>query len=132
MSRRDKLKGIFDTAVEELATANFDDAAESLRGPAGPVRSMALTLGKMEEEARVMQEALVAGLHIHELDTSLIDDSFVRDRLGEIELSEDDPFVQSIADNGQEVPILVRPHPKVKGRYQVAYGHRRLRAARLL
>ncbi|MGO8658348.1 ParB/RepB/Spo0J family partition protein, partial [Rhizobium ruizarguesonis] len=25
---------------------------------------------------------------------------------------------------------LVRPHPETKGRYQVAYGHRRLAAAR--
>jgi len=31
-------------------------------------------------------------------------------------------------EQGQQVPILVRPHPTDEGRYQVAYGHRRLRA----
>ncbi len=36
---------------------------------------------------------------------------------------------QSIAEQGQQVPILVRPHPETPGRYQVAYGHRRLQAA---
>ncbi len=30
--------------------------------------------------------------------------------------------------HGQQVPILVRPHPEREGRYQIAYGRRRLRA----
>uniref|UniRef100_UPI001D0E2864 ParB/RepB/Spo0J family partition protein n=1 Tax=Klebsiella pneumoniae TaxID=573 RepID=UPI001D0E2864 len=30
------------------------------------------------------------------------------------------------------MPILVRPHPTIDGRYQVAYGHRRLVAVRQL
>ncbi len=30
------------------------------------------------------------------------------------------------------MPILVRPHPQTKGRYQVAYGHRRLAAVKTL
>lgn len=132
MSRRSTIKGIFGGAVEELAMANFDESEDVQRDPAGPVRSMALTLGKMEEEAKALQEALIAGLRIQELSPDDIDDSFVRDRIGTIELSLDDPFVQSIAENGQEVPILVRPHPDRQGRYQVAYGHRRLRATRLL
>lgn len=131
MSRRDKLKGLFEDTAEELATANFEDQEEH-REPAGPVRSMALTLGRMEDEARALHDAMVAGQHVLDLSPDLIDDSFVRDRIGEIELSEDDDFVRSIAENGQEVPILVRPHPEKAGRYQVAYGHRRLRAARVL
>lgn len=131
MSRRDKLRGIFDHTVEELATANFEEE-EIHRGAAGPVRSMALTLGKMEDEARALQEALVAGHHVQDLDPALVDDSFVRDRLGAGELAADDPFVISIEENGQEVPVLVRPHPAHEGRYQLAYGHRRLRAVRLL
>lgn len=35
---------------------------------------------------------------------------------------------ESIRTNGQDQPILVRPHPSQPGRYQVAYGHRRRRA----
>ncbi|WP_438755077.1 plasmid partitioning protein RepB [Pararhizobium sp. O133] len=130
MSRKDRLKGIFDDTVEELAAANFRD--EAPRGPAGPVRTMALTLGRMEEESKALQEAILSGEHVVDLDPDLIDVSFVRDRLSEGGLSLEDDFVRSIADNGQEVPILVREHPERKGRYQVAYGHRRLQAARLL
>ena len=50
MSRRDRLKGLFDDTAQELAAANLEEAA--MRGPAGPVRSMALTLGRMEEETK--------------------------------------------------------------------------------
>ncbi|HTV31584.1 MAG TPA: plasmid partitioning protein RepB, partial [Methylocella sp.] len=41
----------------------------------------------------------------------------------------DEGFLASIRDNGQQVPILVRPHPTQSGRYQTAYGHRRIAAA---
>jgi ParB family chromosome partitioning protein len=39
-----------------------------------------------------------------------------------------DGLTSSIRENGQQVPILVRPHPDHSDRYQVAFGHRRLRA----
>ncbi|MGB5800552.1 MAG: plasmid partitioning protein RepB, partial [Mesorhizobium sp.] len=35
----------------------------------------------------------------------------------------------SIETSGQQVPVLVRPHPEKSGRFQTAYGHRRIRAA---
>ncbi len=44
----------------------------------------------------------------------------------------EDAFVAVIRAQGQQTPILVRPHPTVSGRYQVAFGHRRLRAAAAL
>jgi ParB family chromosome partitioning protein len=130
MSRRDRLKGLFDDTAQELAAANYEDAA--VRGPAGPVRSMALTLGRMEEETRAMQEALLSGERVVELDPDLVDISFIRDRLVDAPLDMEDELVQSISENGQEVPILVRNHPTVEGRYQIAYGHRRLQAVKLL
>ncbi len=131
MSRRDRLKGLFDDTAQELAAANLEEEA-SARGPAGPVRSMALTLGRMEEESRAMQEALLSGERVVELDPELIDMSFVRDRLAEMPNELADELVQSIEQSGQEVPILVRPHPDDGQRYQVVYGHRRLQALRLL
>jgi ParB family chromosome partitioning protein len=130
MSRRDRLKGLFDDTAQELAAANYEET--SVRGPAGPVRSMALTLGRMEEESRAMQEALLSGERIVELDPDLVDASFIRDRLTDTPLEMDDELVQSIAENGQEVPILVRRHPLDEDRYQIAYGHRRLQAVKLL
>ena len=33
-----------------------------------------------------------------------------------------------IRQHGQQVPVLLRPHPSQPGRFQVAYGHRRVRA----
>ena len=130
MSRRDRLKGLFTDTAQELAAANFEET--SVRGAAGPVRTMALTLGRMEEESRAMEEALLSGEHVVELDPDLIDSSFIRDRLGDELLDMEDELVQSIAENGQELPILVRRNPHHDGRYQVAYGHRRLQAVKLL
>jgi ParB family chromosome partitioning protein len=41
-------------------------------------------------------------------------------------------FVASIRDHGQRTPILLRPHPDATGRYQIAFGHRRYRALKIL
>lgn len=131
MSRRDKLTGIFADTSRELAAANFSGEGDGGRVLAGPVRTMGLALDRMDQEARELQEALKAGEKVVELDPELIDSSFVRDRL-EGEVTATDDLVRSIEENGQEVPILVRQHPDLEGRYQVAYGHRRLRAVRLL
>jgi ParB family chromosome partitioning protein len=57
----------------------------------------------------------------------LVDASFVSDRLegsSEHHLA----LVESIREHGQQVPILVRPHPEKEGRFQIAYGRRRLMA----
>ncbi|MDQ0322123.1 ParB family chromosome partitioning protein [Pararhizobium capsulatum DSM 1112] len=129
MSRKDRLKNIFDEAVEELAAANSE---EERRDPAGPVRTMALTLGRMEEETNALKQAIRAGEQVVDLDPKTIDASFIRDRMGEDAIEPDDELVRSIAEGGQEVPILVRVHPSKPNRYQVAYGHRRLQAAQLL
>ncbi|NLH82910.1 MAG: plasmid partitioning protein RepB [Phyllobacteriaceae bacterium] len=63
-----------------------------------------------------------------ELDPRSIDASFISDRL-EAPDGTHESLVASMRDHGQQVPILVRPHPETEGRYQVVYGHRRLRAA---
>jgi ParB family chromosome partitioning protein len=65
---------------------------------------------------------------VHEIAADLIDPSFIADRIG-FDLENYGEFIESIRQHGQQVPILVRPHPEKAGRYQVAYGHRRLRAA---
>jgi ParB family transcriptional regulator, chromosome partitioning protein len=131
MSRRDKLNGIFADTTRELAAANFSESATESRVLAGPVRTMGLALDRMDQETKELQEALKSGEKVVELDPELIDGSFVRDRL-DGEVTEADDLVKSIEENGQEVPILVRQHPDLDGRFQVAYGHRRLYAVRLL
>ena len=62
-----------------------------------------------------------------ELDTALIDQSPIADRLP-ITADALQDLIATIRDNGQQVPILVRPHPDDAARYQIAYGRRRLRA----
>jgi len=62
-----------------------------------------------------------------ELDPALIDQSPIADRLP-ITTDALQDLIATIRDNGQQVPILVRPHPEDPARYQIAYGRRRLRA----
>jgi ParB family transcriptional regulator, chromosome partitioning protein len=96
---------------------------------------MGLSLQKLTAEAdnaRSLRTQIEAGSTVVELEPGLIEPSIVRDRLSP---ADDESFLQlveSIEANGQQVPILVRPHPAQAGRYQVAYGHRRLRAAETL
>jgi ParB family chromosome partitioning protein len=86
-----------------------------------------------EEKARQaradeIERRLGEGQAVIDLNTGLIDPSFVPDRMpGDI-----DGLLASIREQGQQVPILVRPHPEATGRYQVAFGHRRLRALKEL
>ncbi|SDN38565.1 plasmid partitioning protein RepB [Ensifer sp. YR511] len=86
-----------------------------------------------EEKARQaradeIERRLAEGQAVIDLDTTLVEPSFVRDRMpGHIE-----GLLASIRDQGQQVPILVRPHPEKSGHYQVAFGHRRLRAVQEL
>ncbi|CAH1653776.1 plasmid partitioning protein RepB [Chelatococcus asaccharovorans] len=62
-----------------------------------------------------------------EIDCDLVERSFITDRL-EGSAEDHRSLVASIREHGQQVPVLVRPHPAREGRYQIAYGHRRLRA----
>jgi ParB family transcriptional regulator, chromosome partitioning protein len=64
-----------------------------------------------------------------EIDASLLDPSFIADRVADTTDQTFPAFVESIREHGQQVPILARPHPIHKGRYQIAYGRRRTRAA---
>ena len=56
-----------------------------------------------------------------------IEPSFISDRL-ETPQESHQSLLESIREHGQQVPVLVRPHPDRVGRYQIAYGRRRLRA----
>lgn len=66
-----------------------------------------------------------------DLAADIIDASLIADRL-EGAADDHDLLVASIREHGQQVPILVRPHPEHEGRYQIAYGRRRLKALREL
>jgi len=86
---------------------------------------------ELQSKFEDLKEQFLAGKTIVELDPDLIDSSFVSDRLGGSE-EEAAEFLEQVRSQGQLVPILVRPHPEHQGRYQVAFGHRRLNAVRQL
>lgn len=125
-------------AMERLLQIDTAPGGTALASPparSGAVRTMGLALDRLGDAEP--HESVV------ELDTALLDPSFVRDRLDEPETAtpdsdaDTDPtglaaLAASIEDGGQAVPILVRPHPTAPGRYQIAYGHRRWAACRRL
>lgn len=99
-----------------------------------PIGGITKTLGSITqkfERAQDIEKQLAEGQMIVDLDPDQVDGSFVSDRLG-IDAKELIELVGQIKNHGQQVPILVRPHPGSKERYQVAYGHRRLAAVRQL
>jgi ParB family chromosome partitioning protein len=132
MSRKDTLRAMLTARDRQLPVGNSDVTPTSQPTPkqhvrSGAVGAMGRSLGKIASEVEEARALVSSGTTIVELDPSLIDISFVSDRLDGS--SEDHrALVESIREHGQQIPILVRPHPLEVGRYQVAYGHRRLRA----
>ena len=136
MSRKDTLRSLLAERGQGLPAGNLDaagvpapplphSATQLVR--AGAVGAMSRTLGKIALAAETAKALIASGETVLELDPGLVDGSFLADRLAG-DVADHAALVASIRSNGQQVPILVRPHPAQEGRYQVAYGHRRLRA----
>ena len=98
----------------------------------GAVKAMSVGLQRLSDEAseaKNLRATLAAGQHVLEINPADVEVSFVSDRMP---LEADEGFLslkENMSRHGQQVPILVRPHPDDPRRYQAAYGHRRLRAA---
>lgn len=114
-------------------------AAPPPRAVSGSVKAMGLSLdrlGAAADEADALRAQLAAGAVVVEIDPATIAPSFISDRMedgagqgwraGDPEF---EAFLADIRDHGQQSPILVRPNPENGGGYQIAYGHRRWRAA---
>ncbi|TIW59709.1 MAG: plasmid partitioning protein RepB [Mesorhizobium sp.] len=135
-------KNLIEVSVDNPATETSSPmtAARPIAGfvpPAvrnTPIGGITKTLGNITqkfERAQDIERQLAEGQTIIEIDPALVDSSFVSDRIG-IDVVKLAQLSEQIKDHGQQVPILVRPHPDARGRYQVAYGHRRLAAVRVL
>lgn len=83
------------------------------------------------DEISARADKLIEGETVVDLDPDLVDGSFVQDRF-EADKEEFEQLLGAIRERGQDSPILVRPHPSNSTRYMVVFGHRRLKAARLL
>lgn len=123
MARKNMFEGITPTLRPEDAempalprtTAKMPEVFQS----AGPIAAIRNDLRSISSRS------------VQEIDPEMIEDTGLKDRLGDL----DDDVAElrdSIAKHGQQVPILLRPHPTLSGRYQVVYGRRRLAAIRAL
>ena len=149
MSRKSTIEALFGLKGELLGAPNktgatdTDPAPETNAAPrtayqpvrTGAVAALGQSLQQWGEAARIgaeLQVQLAQARSVVELDPSTVDPAPVRDRLPLENDSSFDSLLVSIREGGQQVPILVRPHPGSSGRYQAAYGHRRLAAAKKL
>src|SRR5690606_15612148 len=137
---RKNLIGVSNDPTPQSSTATPMPGSRPIAGfvppgrPASPIGGITKSLSSMAskmERAQDLEKQLAQGHAVVDLDPDTIDNSFVSDRL-ELDRAALDQLVEQIREHGQQVPILVRPNPQSKGRYQVAYGHRRLAAVRQL
>lgn len=118
MARKNLLEGLAEMQ---------DDSATGVYPMRGAGKSLVRSLDELAKQA----DKFLEGEAVVELDPDQIISSFVRDRLSD----DDEEFValvEAIRARGQDTPVLVRPHAKIDGQYQVVFGHRRVRAARHL
>ena len=155
MSRKDILAGLTKVASSPAAqssgagtSAEITDSSEAVRAArirmrpilgspdlitdrsATPIGAIGQSLGELNERnkrAEEIEQKLIAGETIVELDPAIVDPSFVVDRMPATADTLAN-LTAAIREQGQLNPILVRPHPETPGRFQVAFGHRRLRA----
>jgi ParB family transcriptional regulator, chromosome partitioning protein len=132
MARKNLLASITE---EKLTTVN--SAIPTAPSPPSPFTrqgafgAVTRTIDDLATKAQEIEARLVAGDTVVNLEPATIDVSFMADRLAQDD-AEFESLVEAIRARGQDSPILVRPHPTTTGRYQVAFGHRRLRAAQRL
>ena len=129
MSRKSTIDTLF---VRKSDPGAVTPAGDKDRIRTGAISAMGTSLKELTEGARAaarLQEQIEAGGAVIDIEPALLDGSLVTDRLP-IEVDPSfDALVESIRSSGQQVPILVRPYPEDPRRYQIAYGHRRMRAA---
>ncbi|MGE0283952.1 MAG: plasmid partitioning protein RepB [Rhizobiaceae bacterium] len=142
-SRKDQLKTLF--SVQPEAEPQTPDAEAPRReervvkrAASGAIRAMGLSLGALSDEveaARRLRQTITAADQVVEIDPDKIDRSPFADRLSEgARLDETFAALKaSMRERGQQVPVLLRPHPNparaAQGMFQTAYGHRRVLAA---
>jgi len=143
MARKNILSGLMDAnkpapAVPSMAPEPGQAAADERVqmtfkgvGALGAVTRSIDALAARADAAKAIEDKLAAGEVVVDLDPDQIEDSFVSDRLGETDAAFQE-LVEAIRARGQDSPILVRPHPTRDGQFQIAFGHRRARAAKAL
>lgn len=115
---RQRVRPILGAALSNSDTPN---------SPVGMLGQSLTEASERSKRAEEIEKKLAEGLSIVSINPDDIDPSFIPDRMPST-AADDAGLVEAIREQGQQVPILVRPHPEKPGKYQVAFGHRRLRA----
>jgi ParB family transcriptional regulator, chromosome partitioning protein len=123
MARKNLLEGLLNPPAG--ASGQQASAGAELPPAASPAFTSIAARGAIGAVSRSIEQ--IKAQSIVDLDPGLVDPSLISDRL-EHSTEAHAELVASIREHGQQVPILVRPHPEKAGRYQIAYGRRRLRA----
>lgn len=111
MARKDVLKGLM------APTQPPSDPPAPPRAQRGAIGAVSRSIADLKSRS------------VLELDAHQIHAGGLQDRL-ESDADSDADLRRSIADYGQQVPVLVRPHPEQDGQYQIVYGRRRVLALR--
>ena len=117
MARKDLLKGLMEPppAPAEAGEARVDTGRPRYSG--GAIGAVSQSIAGLKSRS------------VLEIDTAEIEAGGLQDRLDHDEAGHR-ALMESIREHGQQVPVLLRPHPEVAGRYQVVYGRRRVLALR--
>ncbi|MET3662373.1 ParB family chromosome partitioning protein [Aquamicrobium ahrensii] len=138
MSRKNLLASLTERKLTAVNPSSTDTVSPTSalernrnRGAFGAITRSIDELAEKAEAAKAMEARLLEGASIIELDPELVEASFVADRMGDDEAAFNE-LLEAIREQGQDSPILVRPHPGAEGRYMIVFGHRRHRVARAL
>jgi ParB family chromosome partitioning protein len=129
--------GLLSAAVDADPQPTETPAAAPSSSPAlprvgaGVIGAAQRSIGELRDERDRLKALVESGTGASiELDTALVDPSPFPDRLADDNDADFLAFRATFEAEGQKIPIQVRPHPASPGRYQVIYGHRRLKAAK--
>lgn len=129
MSRKDAINSLF---LKKPAPPASPQPKSVERVRTGAIAAMGSSLQEMTEGARAaerLQQQLAEGEAVVTLDPKQIEGSMIADRIPTNLDPGFEALVANIDEYGQQVPILVRPHPTRGDQFQIAYGRRRLRVA---
>ncbi len=110
MGRKDLLKNLMAAEPETKPTK-----PARIRHKGGAIGAVSQSIAELKARS------------IEDIDPGLIDAGGLHDRLERNE-ADHKALVASIRDYGQQVPVLVRPHPDGDGRFEIVYGRRRVAA----
>ncbi|MEM9148819.1 MAG: plasmid partitioning protein RepB [Pseudomonadota bacterium] len=131
MGRKNLLEGLMApaAAVESATNSAGDGVVTDLRD--GRSRRRGGATGAVTGAVGAVGQSIAAlrARAVVELDPHAIEADGPQDRL-EHDPVEEAALAASIRAHGQQVPVLVRPHPEREDRWRIVYGRRRVLAAR--